>query len=357
MARPLIAVSLGVTDTEEALRAMERIARVADVAEIRLDLMREYDLPVLLRHRPCPVVVTHRAAREGGRFQGDEFQRIRPLLQAIELGAEHVDIEWDAASLLAEIERARTRLIVSRHDFERVPDDLPTRYRELAACGADIVKLVGMARRLEDLIPVMRLLREADGPLIAIAMGEVGMASRILALRYPSCYLTYAALGDEAQPVAPGQIAVADLHAVYHVREISAKTLAFGHLAPRCPPRAMMMAGNAALRERGLDAVWVPLITSRLSEGTRAAWEALELQGCSVDPALAEEAAAAVTELRGRARDTGRVDVIVRDADGRWIGHDLGLAPRELATWWAEAVADRGPAQQPGGSGEEAQAP
>ncbi len=338
MSRPLVAISLGVTDTDEALRAMEQVARVADAAEIRLDLMREYDLPRLLRHRPCPVVITHRAAREGGRFQGDEQQRIRPLLQAIELGAEHVDIEWDAAPLLADIERTHTRLIVSRHDFERMPCDLPAQFQTLAERGADVVKLVGTARRLDDLAPVIRLLRETRRPLIAIAMGEVGMATRILAMRYPSCYLTYAALGGDAQPVAPGQIAINDMHEIYHVREINEATLAFGYLAPSSPPREVLAAGNAALRATGLNAVWVPLITSHVDAGTLTTLDALELAGCSIAPALAGQAAAVVSELSKQAQRIGQADTLVRGSDGQWIGHELGSDVRAQARWWAERL-------------------
>ncbi|HEY66332.1 MAG TPA: type I 3-dehydroquinate dehydratase [Caldilineae bacterium] len=339
MSRPLIAVSVGVSNTDEVLRAMERVARVADVAEIRLDFMSEYDLSTLLRHRPCPVIITHRPEREGGRYQGDERSRIEPLLEAIELGAEHVDIEWDAAELLADVDRPRTRLIVSSHDFERMPDDLPGRYRLLAGKGADVIKLVGMAHDVTDLIPVARIWREMDRPTIAIAMGPVGMASRILSLRSPSCYLTYATLGDGARQVAPGQLAVADLHDVYRVREINAQTVAFGHLAPELPPRDIMARGNTRLREAGMNAVWVPLIATRVEEGTLRTLEALDLAGCSVDAALSGWMAAALDHLTPAARQEGEVDILVRLSDGRWLGHYLGGDVRAWVAWWVEQLA------------------
>ncbi len=338
MSRPLIAVSLGAAHTDEMLRLMDQVARVADVAEIRLDLMDEYDLPTLLRYRPCPVVITHRPVREGGRFQGEELLRVRPLLQAIELGAEHVDIEWDAVHLLADAERPRTRLIISRHDFDRMPDDLVDRYRSLAGLGADVVKLVGMAREVADLAPVMRVWREADRPTIAIAMDAAGMASRVLALRYPSCYLTYATLGGDAQRVAPGQIAVADLHEIYRVREIGAETLAFGHLAPELPPRAVMASGNAALRDAGLNAVWVPLIALQVDAGTLAGLDALDLVGCSVDASLAEAMALQVSHLTEAARQAGRVNILARRADGRWEGHHLDGDVHAWVRWWIERI-------------------
>jgi len=336
MSQPLIAVAIGVCDTDEALRALERAAQVADLAEIRLDLMQAYDLPRLLRNRPCPVVITNRPMREGGQFQGDEYRRVHTLLQAIELGAEHVDIEWDSAYFLADVDRRRTRVIISRHDFEKMPDDFQAQYQTLAAEDADIVKVVGMAHQAADLVPVMQVLRNADRPTIAIAMGEVGTASRILALRYPSCYLTYAALGDDSE-TAPGQVTVSDLHEVYRAYEINADTIAFAHLAPTLPPRDLLAAGNIALRAAGINAVWVPLIVSRFDAATLTMLEALDVTGCSVDTALAERAAAALTPHGAGARDE-RVDALVRRPDGRWVGRDLGMDVRACATWWVKEV-------------------
>ncbi|MCS7221552.1 MAG: type I 3-dehydroquinate dehydratase [Anaerolineae bacterium] len=339
MPKPLIAVALGVADTDEARRALERVAQIADLAEIRLDLMRSYDLPRLLRDRPCPVIITHRPRREGGRFDGDERQRVRPLLDAISLGAEHVDIEWDSIHLLAGTDRGRTRIIVSRHDFERTPEDLPHQYQALAA-GGDVVKLVGMARRVTDLRPVIQVLRTADRPTIAIGMGEAGLASRVLALRYPSCYLTYAALEDGAV-TAPGQVTLRDLREIYHAHEINANTVAFGHLTPVLPPREMLLAGNAALRTLRANAVWVPLIASSVDRTVLSTLDALELAGCSVDATLAERVALQLPYLTPKANRMGRVDTLVRTADGRWIGDYWGMDVLARAARWAEGVFEK----------------
>ncbi len=340
MSKPLIAVALGAADTDEARRALERVAQVADLAEIRLDLMCSYNLPRLLRDRPCPVIITHRPRREGGRFDGDERQRVRPLLDAIGLGAEHVDIEWDSTHLLAGVERGQTRIIVSRHDFERMPEDLSDEYRTLVAAGGDVVKLVGMARRVADLAPVMRVLQAADRPTIAIGMGEAGLASRVLALRYPSCYLTYAMLED-GSGTAPGQVTVRDLREVYRAHEINADTVAFGHLAPMLPPREVLLAGNAALRALGANAIWVPLIVSSVDQAVLAALEALGLAGCSVDATLAERAALELPRLTPKARRTGQVDTLVRTADGQWMGDWWGMDVSARAARWAERGSEK----------------
>src|SRR4051812_25184673 len=92
----LIAVALNEPTTEHARAALRQAAAIADIVELRLDLMDSFDLPRLLAERPCPVVVTCRAVHEGGRWQGSEDARLDVLRQAIDLGAEYVDVEADA---------------------------------------------------------------------------------------------------------------------------------------------------------------------------------------------------------------------------------------------------------------------
>jgi len=255
--RRLIAVSLGPRTTVEAQAALAEVARQADVAELRLDLMAECDLPRLLRNRPCPVAVTNRPERAGGRFRGGEAERVRPLLEAIDLGAEYVDVEHDATHLIPD--RKQTGLVVSYHDFERMPGDLLQIHQDLAARGADVVKVVGTARRIQDNLPVLDVLARSPHPTIAIAMGEAGLISRVLALRYDACLLTYAALGQRER-VAPGQLPVATMREVYQADKIGAQTAIYGVLSAEGVPDALLASLNAATRGAGLDGVWVPFV-------------------------------------------------------------------------------------------------
>ena len=71
------------------------------------------------------------------------------LLRAAELGAEYVDLEWDAASpkAMSALRSAGARVIVSRHDFAAMPPDLADGWwPALAALEPDVVKVVGTAR-------------------------------------------------------------------------------------------------------------------------------------------------------------------------------------------------------------------
>ena len=98
-----------------------------------------------------------------------------------------------------------------------------------------MVKTAGMAGSVLDSLRVLEALAESPMPAIVIAMGEYGLISRLLSLRYESCVLTYASL-DTGEPVAPGQLSVSDMRDVYHAQSIGPETKVFGVLNTTQPP-------------------------------------------------------------------------------------------------------------------------
>ena len=254
-----LAVSIAAPDTDGARLRFVKPPRMADLAELRLDMMREFDLPRLLQASPLPVVVTCRPPREGGRWQGSESDRLRVLRLAADLGAAYVDLEWDAAEELASFNRHRSRVILSRHDFKGMSAVRSDQAQAFWAAGADAVKLVGYANRLADILPVLGLLQAAPRPTVALAMGACGLATRLLAFCYPAALLSFATLDDSAQRTAPGQISLAAMNDVYRVREITPATQIVGWLAGDANDAPEVVAGNGWLAARGLDACVIPL--------------------------------------------------------------------------------------------------
>ena len=315
----MIGIALGPRTTAEAIAAIRNVALSADIAEIRLDFMDECDLPALLRDRPCPVIATNRPEREGGRFRGSEEERVRPLLEAIDLGVEYVDIEHDAAHLIRD--RRDTKLVISRHDFQRIPEDIATIHRSLADRGADVVKIVGMAQRITDNERVLRALKFSEMPMISIAMGEAGLVSRVLALRNESCFLTYATL-DEDGEVAPGQLPIGTMRNVYRAKQIGASTAVYGVLSNEPVSDSLVLALNRASRDAGLDAVWLPFLASEANGDTPAdvvqAFHNLGVSGYLVEGS-AQATAGASLDGGGSSDRTGRVNVIMV-IDGWTIG-------------------------------------
>ena len=158
------------------------------------------------------------------------------LIRAIEAGARFVDVELEAQKQMSKRVRGAahesgTVFIRSYHDFEGT-DSLEALKAVVEKCiyhGADMVKIVTMARSQADVDKVMALyswVREekaagndrigalADGGLIAFCMGEAGRMSRLAALRHGAPY-TYAALSAE-ESAASGQWPASEMHAAVY---------------------------------------------------------------------------------------------------------------------------------------------
>ncbi|MEQ1912845.1 MAG: type I 3-dehydroquinate dehydratase, partial [Vicinamibacterales bacterium] len=159
--------------TTADLRRRRDLVEHADLIELRLDSVSDPDVAAALHGRTRPVIVTCRPSWEGGGFQGSEDERRRLLKQALDLGAEYVDLEWRANfdDLLA-FEGGR-RIVLSSHDFEGVPADLADRARAMRSTGAGVVKLAVRAGRLSDNVTLLNLSRTfgADERSVLIGMG------------------------------------------------------------------------------------------------------------------------------------------------------------------------------------------
>ncbi|MDJ0955690.1 MAG: type I 3-dehydroquinate dehydratase [Arenicellales bacterium] len=216
-----VAVALGLASTGETLGVLNRLGNTIGLAEIRLDLMQEFDLERIVSNSPCPLIITCRPQREGGSFSGSEAERLDILARASELNCSYVDVEWDSITEFRNKSEA-TRVIVSRHDYHKMPSDLWQQYSDLRNL-ADVVKLVGFAKHISEAIGMVELAAKADTPVIAIAMGGAGSLSRLLAPCFDACLLTYGAI-DLNSATAPGQYTVQEMVERYAIDQVSTNT-------------------------------------------------------------------------------------------------------------------------------------
>lgn len=265
-----LAVAVTATNTEAALAQAAAVAERATLVEYRLDGMADFDLERLITASPLPAIITCRSRAEGGHFPGPERERRAVLHEAIARGAAFVDAEAAVLPELTARPRLRTRLIGSRHDFGGMLGDWATIGRHLRAQGADIVKLAGMAAHPDDVLTPLAWLDGLDGPGIGIAMGEHGLATRLLAPRFPCAFLTFAAV-TEAAATAPGQIGVATLVADFGFRQIAAAAPLILLLTPAPVPWEQVGAYRTLLADRptppGQRPWLLPLPVAFLSPG------------------------------------------------------------------------------------------
>jgi 3-dehydroquinate dehydratase type I len=224
-----VAASLAPEDTETCLRELDRLAPRIGLAEVRLDLMRSFDIARLVASSPIPLILTCRPKREHGGFTGPESERAGILRTGWESGCAYIDVEADSLDLVSGWDSGSpTRVIASQHWFDRMPSDLLGPYRELRDRCA-VVKLVGTARAAADVLPVLELLRDATAPVIAMAMGAPGTCTRILAPAFPQALLTYGA-ATAAVATAPGQITVDEMTDRYALHLVTPATKVYLHV-------------------------------------------------------------------------------------------------------------------------------
>jgi len=338
----MLAIAFGPRTMAEAMAGLPQIRTEADCVELRLDLFEEpFDLAVLLRERgDLPVVVTLRPLHEGGRSTRPPAERLEVLLCAAKLGAEYVDLEWDAASpaAMSALRSAGARVVVSRHDFAAMPSDLADGWwPALAALGPDVVKVVGTASDVRDCMPVFRALRaeRATMPTIAIAMGEPGLLTRVLALRAEQCFLTYAMLGL-ASSTAPGQLTARDMRETYHIERLRPSTRVFGLLGPHSEP-VRLSEYNAWFAHDDWDAVSVPFTAHDDAAGIVSVFRELPVAGWHIHGSeLQAGVATALDDLAPTAAKHTRVNGVVRRPDGGLVGHWVE-SPREQYEVWRGA--------------------
>ena len=324
----LFALRICVSVTEETTAAVvDRMAELlphADLFEVRADFVRDLDLAALVRARVKPILLTCRTEKEGGRFPAaDEPARRAILAEAVRLGFDLVDVEARAG--FDDVAAAKTGrgLVLSWHDFEGTPQNLEALYRRMAEAGADLVKIAVTARSIEDLGRLLafaqrhaRAREQGRPPLVALAMGPLGVASRILGGRFGAPF-TFAApfAGREA---APGQLPARVLAEGYRVRSIGPQTRVYGILGADILRSVSPAIHNRAFAERGLDAVYVPLQAESMDAFVRAL-PALGLSGFSVTRPYKPEVLAHLAACEPEAARAGSVNTVVA-RDGRLHG-------------------------------------
>jgi 3-dehydroquinate dehydratase/shikimate dehydrogenase len=231
----------------------------ADLIEWRIDCFeRELtDLSAFLNNISVPVIVTFRPAEQGGyRKLTREERKAFWRTQAPRGEGVWWDVEADIAEQVAP-EWSST--IVSHHDFKGVPNDLDQIYGQLSQTPARVLKLAVQANDVVDCIPVFELIdraRSEGREIIAIAMGNAGIATRILGPSRGS-FLTYGAL-DEESATAPGQVNARSLRSVYHIDTIDEETMICGLVGMPAMHSVSPHMHNAAFMSEGINGVYLP---------------------------------------------------------------------------------------------------
>lgn len=289
---------------DDALDDLRRAAHFgADAVEIRLDHMNDLSEEQFRALRaadgvPATWLLTPRSRDEGGVWDADDMNRVSRLIELAPY-ASLCDVElatWERSANIRQKVRlavsrldgdAGPRLVLSAHDFRGRPADLLRRVErmcELTDC--DVVKVVFFARHISESFELFDLMRQAPKPIIALAMGEAGLITRLLARKF-GAFGTFASLATGKES-APGQVTIAEMKSLYRWDAQGPDTAVYGVIGHPIAHSMSPAIHNAAFETCGVDAVYVPLLIEPtyehfvdfLRHALERPW--FGLRGCSV---------------------------------------------------------------------------
>jgi 3-dehydroquinate dehydratase-1 len=204
-------------------QTLAKALKKSDYAEIRFDFLNPNLVPDALQQikkdlRKC--VCTLRPVSEGGKFSGSEKNRISIMKLIAEYNPFLLDIEFNTLiknkNLRRYLKSTGTDILLSWHNFKQTPDTsvLKKKLVQMKKFSNNI-KIVTMAKSVNDATRVLSLYKNNNTKLIAFSMGNYGRISRILCLFLGSPY-TYVSLG---KPVAPGQFSVDEVKSIFARRK------------------------------------------------------------------------------------------------------------------------------------------
>lgn len=282
---------------DAAIGAIRALTADHDMVELRAERFGAIDLQALRNATVKPIILTYRggSAPDPG--------------AAIAAGIDFIDVEWQDG---VRIDVPRSRVVLSHHDYEAMPD-VGGLLGKMRALGCAHTKLAVTPKTLDD---NLRLLRSIERGTTVIGMGEQGLYSRILA-PFRGSELTFVAATNTA---APGQLTLDRALQIYgNERESLHATEVFAIAGNPAGHSLSPAIHNPLFREKGVDAAYTVASFDSFEEIARA-FEAGDIRGLSITAPFKEEAFVyaerAGTHVRHNARDAGSVNTLVTMRDG-----------------------------------------
>ena len=287
----------------------------------------------LASHRDVAAIATCRRKAHGGSFAGSLSDEMVFLAAAAEAGFALIDLEIESAEesspaaleVLREVlDQTGTALLISFHDFQGATDPESV-FDRIQRFEPDYIKIVNTAHALSDNLALLNWLkqRSGDAQVVGIAMGESGIASRILSLRSGSAF-TFAAAPDGAE-TAPGQMTARTLKELYRVDQLDQATRIYGVAGNPVSHSLSPLMQNSAFRRERVNAVYLPLKTDSLDDLLRLARE-LPLSGLSVTMPLKQLVLPHLANVDPLTAKLGACNTIRLGADGKLYGFNTDVA-------------------------------
>lgn len=321
----LIAI-IPVTDYTDTQRHLYQISDRADGIELRLDYLPYWDIQALTALRQAchlPVVFTLRSQAHGGHYLHSEAERIKSIMTLCTLNPDYLDLEYDVPVPTIQAIRKRypaIKLILSYHNFEKTPEDLPVLLQALYQPDCYAYKIATQAQSTLDALRMLHFVKALGSRhrLIGLCMGEYGQCTRILAPVVGSLF-SYAYL-DSSHATAPGQLSLHDLSEFYHYRQLNPATKIYGLLGDPVHGSVGHILHNRVMMVLQYNAVYVKLrITPDELLTAMLLLKQLPCWGLSVTMPLKETIVPFLDDLDDDTRAIQAVNTVVKTSS-QWFG-------------------------------------
>jgi len=216
-------ISIAETNPKKLLQTLRIALKKSDYVELRFDFLKAEQIPQVLetvKKDLKKIICTLRPKTEGGKFAGNEKERIAILKLIAEYDPFLLDVEFNTMkqnkNLVRYLKTTKTKLLISWHDFKKTPSlfELKKKLNQMGKFSSN-VKIVTTAKSPNDSTRVLQLYKKNEKiHLIAFSMGNPGRVSRILSLYLGSPYI-YVSLG---KPIAPGQFSFDEVKKIINLK-------------------------------------------------------------------------------------------------------------------------------------------
>ncbi|MGP8154687.1 MAG: shikimate dehydrogenase [Smithella sp.] len=352
----MICIPITSGTNKEALRAIERSCRFADLIELRMDLIGKGNLAQLIsavrdESISIKIIVTCRkkeeaapvpAARRIKSVAGNTIDKKMTLLKkAIELGVDFVDIELAEGrgaikvltSLCAKY-GGKTGIIISYHNIKETPalTKIKEIFHKCTQSKPAVIKIVTMAKTFEDNLTTLSLIpyaRKHSQKIISLCMGNKGSISRAVAPMMGN-YLSFATLGRQRQS-ALGQFTVGEMKQIDELFK-SERTAPLAPVLslPKNSPQNYILLGNpirqslsplmhnAALKNMGIEGSYSAFCVNDLASAMQG-MRGMNIRGASVTIPFKVAVMEYIDDIDDDALKIGAVNTIINN-NGRLRG-------------------------------------
>lgn len=221
--RPKICVPVVGKNEQEIMEQMRKAKESkADLVEWRVDYYPDFRQKERVGELLCnirqvledkPLLFTFRTKEEGGERQIEQEAYEQLNVFAAKSGyVDLIDVELEKmdggiAKIRQQVQDTKVFIVASNHDFEKTPStqEMVERLKEMQHQGADIAKIAVMPHSRQDVLNLLTAsvqMQLGSTPIVTMAMGKLGMISRI-AGDFSGSAITFGAMEMAS---APGQM-------------------------------------------------------------------------------------------------------------------------------------------------------